>query len=324
MPQQSADARLAMQSGAVSQVLALACAVLSQAWLCVWLSLRVEPAASANPRLAALGPAWSLAIVAGVVSLLVAAALVMRTAIQPRLAPGARRSHRVVAALAGAAGAVGLAALLGGPCAVVAAMVAVGAVFYVLVARFIPPVGIITFALLVTLTAAIPNPRLSLGLPLALTLLHATLAGTAHHHIANLRPKLAPADWVGIGAGWVFWTLGLVVLATARSDLRGAAAGGAAPVVPPWIGPAVVFALFVALMVWSLRRQGPGSADQWTGVAALALVVYSVAWLASYAMWVAAAAGAVPALGCVPACVGRRGNKDTVTPARRLPSSAAH
>lgn len=276
------------------------CAVVSQASLCLWLSLATEPDPSANPRLTDMGPAGSVAVVAVVVALLQGAALVMRTSIQPRLRPGARRTRRVIGGVVGGLAAVAAASALGGPSAVVAAMVAAGAVFYVLVGRFLPPVGVVSLALLVTLTMAIPNPRLSDGLPLALTLLHVTLATSAHHHLANLRPKLASTDWVGIGAGWVFWTLGLVVLTSSRGGDAPALASEPAFALPLWVIPAAGLWVYAAVMVVALRRRM--NAPRWLGISCGFLALYSVAWLVPLGMWGAAAWQGALLLGCLPAC----------------------
>lgn len=266
--------------------LAMLGAAVAQGWLTVLLGRAIEPPAGQNPRLDALGTAGGLTLTAAAIAALVVGGLVFREAIRSRRDPAATpppsRVRMVSLGVALLVLSVALAVPLGALSAVIAMMAATGACFHILAGRFIPPVGIITLALLLTLVMALPNPQLTFAFPLMLTLLHVTIVGATHQHFAARGPAMRPADWAALGAGWVFWTLGLTVLMSSRN----AGDHGALTHAPDllrwvWVGPLVSLVLLIPCLAWAIRgasRRTARSRRIWL-VGGLGMIAHNAAWL---------------------------------------------
>jgi hypothetical protein len=299
-------------------------AAVAQGWLTIRLGRRIEPPAGWNARLDLLGDAGGLALCGAAIGALVVGGLILRESVRSRrgeaTTPTASRAAVMTLGLGLLALSVALAGPLGVLSAVIAAMTATGAVFHVLAGRFIAPVGIITLALLMTLVMALPNPDLTFAFPLMLTLLHVTVVGATHERFAARRPLHRPADWAALGAGWVFWTLGLTVLMSARHAADAGALGHAPDLLRwSWVGPTITSAAFVPALVWAVRRPASRpvrSARLWL-VGALGLIAHNAAWLAGVGDLVGAAllaATALPAIAAELVRVGWPGRLSGATP----------
>ena len=221
----------------------------------------------------------------------------------PRPAFGGRAAGVLVVTMLGLG--VGCAAVLGSAPFAVAALLAAVIVFYNLVGRFLPAVGIVTLGLLHALGMGVPNPAAAFAWPVLLTLTHVLAAGVARHRLDNRRPRLRGVDLAGVLLGWGFWSLGLLTLIRHRGgwtlgpDLRWA-----------WVGPTLAVAVFVLLAAWLTRHRRASAsarrraAARFRRLSVLWLVVYDAAWLLSAGLtWqagtVVTAAGAVGLIGWV-------------------------
>jgi len=262
-------------------------AAVAQGWLTIRLGRRIEPTGGWNARLDLLGEAGALALSGAAIGALVVGGLILRESVRSRRGaaprPAASRAAVMSLGLALLVLSVALATPLGVLSAVIGAMAAAGVVFHILAGRFIAPVGVITLALLLTLAMALPNPDLTFAFPLMLTLLHVTVVGATHERFAARRPMRRPADWAALGAGWVFWTLGLTVLMSARhADGSGALDHAPGLLRGAWVGPTITAAALLPALMWAVRRRGSRtdrSRRIWL-MGGLGLIAHNAAWLA--------------------------------------------
>ncbi len=307
---------------------AVVAAAVSGVWTMTLLAFAVEPGPTRTAGLDTLGLPLSLLAATGAAVGLAGGAVILNDLIDrrrdlalrrdapappappddaqpptPRPALGGRAAGVLVVAMLGLG--VGCAAVLGFASAAVAALLAAAIVFYNLVGRFLPAVGIVTLGLLHALGMGVPNPAAAFAWPVLLTLTHVLAAGVARHRLEDRRPRLRGVDLAGVLLGWGFWSLGLLTLIRHRGgwtlgpDLRWA-----------WVGPTLAVVVFVLLAAWLTRHRRVSAsarrraAARFRRLSMLWLVVYDAAWLLSAALiWqtaaVFAAAGAVGLIGWV-------------------------
>ncbi|MEO1236863.1 MAG: UbiA family prenyltransferase, partial [Planctomycetota bacterium] len=192
---------------------AVVLAGLSGGWLMTFLAFGVEAEATRNPALDALGLGRSLLASAGVSVGLGVCAVALNDVLDRRqdraLGRGGAEEDRPVAAgrvspqaataaaVAGLLVAVLAAGTLGPTSFRLAVLVGAGVLFYNLMGRFVPAIGVVTQALLFALAMAIPNPHASFAWPSLLAMTHVVAVGVMRHRWEDRRPRLGAA---GAGA----------------------------------------------------------------------------------------------------------------------------
>ena len=301
-------------------------AAVSGVWTMTFLAFAVEPAESRAAGLDVLGRGLSLLAATGAAGGLAVGAVVLNDLIDRRRdralhrepletsppAPpppagrtvlGGRSAGVLAVALLGTG--VGCAAVIGIGSAAVAALLAGIIVFYNLLGRFLPAVGIVTLGLLHGLGMGLPNPAAAFAWPVLLALTHVMLTGVVRHRLEDRRPRLRGIDLAGVSMGWGFWSLGVLTLIRHRGGwgldpgLHGV-----------WIGPTAAVVLFVGLAWWLTQHRGEGparrrAASRFRRLSVLWLVVYDAAWLVSAGLTEAAAAvvGVAAAIFLLARCV---------------------
>ena len=302
---------------------AVVAAAVSGVWTMTWLALEVEPTESRAAGLDVLGRGLALLAATGAAGGLAVGAVVLNDLIdrrrdralhrEPLESPPAAATGRTVlggrsagvlaVALLGLG--VGCAAVIGISSAAVAALLAGAIVFYNLLGRFLPAVGIVTLGLLHGLGMGVPNPAAAFAWPVLLALTHVMLTGVVRHRLEDRRPRLRGIDLAGVLMGWGFWSLGVLTLIRHRGGWS--ADPGLHGV---WIGPTAAVVLFVGLAWWLTRQRDEGAdrrraASRFRRLSVLWLVVYDAAWLVSAGLPRAAASvvGVAAAIFLLARCV---------------------
>ena len=186
-----------------------------------------------------------------------------------------------------------LVALLGAtwfglPAVGVTLLVAMGILFYDLLGRYVPAVGMLTIGLLHAAILFLPDPGLLFTLPAWLVMTHEMTVAILEHVLQDKRPRVSRRAVLAMGLGWIAattWLLGL-----------GAARGGWLVVdVVDLVPPLVAVAGFGLLVLRAVRRVDPAiGARRVRRLGTLWHPVYGTAWLLMLglpgaALWLGAA-----------------------------------
>ncbi|MEO0587892.1 MAG: hypothetical protein AAF078_09650 [Planctomycetota bacterium] len=157
----------------------------------------------------------------------------------------------------------------------VAALAALGGVFYAGFARFVPAIGVISLGLVVGASMAVPAPTQVPVWPVLLAMTH-VIACAAGRAALRPRPRWSAAHTVATLAGWCFWSLVWLGVAPWRGDVA------QTPAVSVAIAAAIA-AIFVLGVLASHARWVRGIAP------VVALHGYATAWLvgAGHPEWAA-------------------------------------
>jgi len=203
-----------------------------------------------------------------------------------------RQGQAVVVAIAALICALLAAAAFGGWSMHLAALTAIGMLFYNATGRFVPAVGIVTIGLIQGLHMLIPNAEFAFMLPVWTTVTHGMTVMAAVHVFASKRPPLSKRGIVGAATGWVIVTVAIFAVAKTR--------GGLWPIDRPLIllvWPGLAAASFVGLFVWVVRRgEGRVVADRLIRLGAVWQSFLAASWLAVAGLHVAAVSVAVLAV----------------------------
>jgi 4-hydroxybenzoate polyprenyltransferase len=280
--------------------LELVFSAVSNIWVMVFLSWRLQPNHSGEPEV----PAGSLAValtLGGIVGVgLALYGMAINDAIDVRHDRAFSPDRPIPAGAIGLTGAVGLsvvsvlAAMLasvwfdkGSP--VIFALTALAILFYNTTGKFVPAVGILLVGLARGLAMFIPSPWIGFAWPVWLAFTHVVFCYSIGHVLEAKRPRLRGAEGWGLCAGWAFWTLVLVVWMKTR--------GGFMVHGEPrlWLGPVLAVAAFACAALLLLHgrmkslRSRRAVGTSFMRLAVLWLIVYDAVWLASLEMYKAAA-----------------------------------
>lgn len=149
--------------------------------------------------------------------------------------------------------------------------------------KHIPSFGLVALALIYAAHMLIPNVRLVFMWPVWVAMTHALLVGALTHRLAGRRPALkAPVLGVAL-AGWLFWSVVLLLVGARRAGSvwpAGVSAYGA-------VGVLGLVLIFVVLAMFKVRATGSRAraAEKIQRYGSLWLVLYGVAWLAGEGLW---------------------------------------
>jgi 4-hydroxybenzoate polyprenyltransferase len=157
-------------------------------------------------------------------------------------------------------------------------LTAAAILFYNVVGKHIPAVGIVAVGLIYASHMLIANIEfLTFALPVWMVMTHAMVCAIAIYHLEDKRPRLSVRGWIGIFLGWLFWSLVLFSgsLATTGTLLPpGMALTGL-------LWPLAAVAGFAMTMRWKLSRARTAhlAAEKIRRYGALWECLYAGAWL---------------------------------------------
>ncbi len=169
-------------------------------------------------------------------------------------------------------------AAFGTPGIVLTALAAAGILFYDAAAKHIPAIGLVVIGLVHAVHMLIANHQLTFTLPVWLAMTHATAVATVIYLLEGKRPPLTPRASVALVAGWISWSVAILLLGWWQAGEggfwpRSLTSGGMA-----W--PVLAAAVFI----WLARRKIHGldraaAAEKLHRYGSLWGCVYAVSWL---------------------------------------------
>ena len=156
-------------------------------------------------------------------------------------------------------------------------LTAAAILFYNIVGKHIPAVGLVTVGLIYAAHMLIANIELMFTLPVWLLMTHVMVCAIAMYYLEDKRPRISFRGWVGIVLGWVFWSV--VLLSFPLSKYGTLLPDGFHVTSLLW--PLVAVVLFALTMRWKIfnARTSMLAAEKVRRYGALWECVYAVAWL---------------------------------------------
>lgn len=156
-------------------------------------------------------------------------------------------------------------------------LTAAAILFYNVVGKHVPAVGIVSVGLIYASCMLIANIELTFTLPVWLIMTHAMVCALAIYQLEDKRPRLSVRGWVGIFLGWLFWSLILFSGPLART-------GSLLPsgmAVTELIWPLASVAGFALTVRWKLSRAKNSllAAEKIRRYGALWECMYASSWL---------------------------------------------
>jgi hypothetical protein len=85
-------------------------------------------------------------------------------------------------------------------------LTAAAILFYNIVGKHIPAVGLVSVGLIYASHMLIANIELTFTLPVWMVMTHAMICATAMYLLEAKRPRLSFRGWMGVLCGWIFWS----------------------------------------------------------------------------------------------------------------------
>ncbi len=268
---------------------------LSNAWLMLFLARTIESQDTANPTLTALSLPLLMAITAVVAIGLSIYGLAINDIIDAErdkdfgperpIAAGAISRHTgLFLAVVGLVASLCASVWLGKVSVLIAGSAAVFVLFYDLIGKFLPALGIVALGLIRILIMLTPNPTMQFGWPIWLTMTHVVIVATLAYVLMGKRPRLTGTHFWGICLGWSFWSMVLIGWMRWR-DPEMLSYTPIPKVGQSWLLPALVGAAFLVAGWWTLRhkmrplprRRQAGA--RFMALGTLWLILYDAAWL---------------------------------------------
>jgi len=156
-------------------------------------------------------------------------------------------------------------------------LTAAAILFYNIVGKHVPAVGLVSVGFIYASHMLIANIELTFTLPVWHVMTHAMVCAIVMYYLEDKRPKISYRGWIGIVLGWIFWS---VVLWSVPLALYGKLLpDGVSAVSLLW--PLAAVAAFAMTMRWKLSRVRTPmlAAEKIRRYGALWACVYAAAWL---------------------------------------------
>jgi hypothetical protein len=165
-------------------------------------------------------------------------------------------------------------------------LTAAAILFYNIVGKHIPAVGLVSIGLIYASHMLIANIELTFTLPVWLVMTHAMVCSIAMYSLENKRPKISYRGWMGIIAGWLFWSAVLFSGPLAQQ-------GSLLPEgmhVTSLIWPFAAVVLFATTIRWKIShaRTPALAAEKVRRYGSLWECLYATAWLLALHLYVPA------------------------------------
>ncbi|HIA72782.1 MAG TPA: hypothetical protein EYO01_08830 [Phycisphaerales bacterium] len=156
-------------------------------------------------------------------------------------------------------------------------LTAAAILFYNVVGKHVPAIGIVAVGLIYASHMLIANIELTFTLPVWMVMTHAMVCAMTMYHLEDKRPRLSVRAWVAIFLGWLFWSMVLFYGPLARN-------GSLLPngmEVTELIWPLAAVAGFALTVRWKLSRAKNSflAAEKIRRYGALWECMYAAAWL---------------------------------------------
>ena len=86
-------------------------------------------------------------------------------------------------------------------------LTAAAILFYNIVGKHVPAIGLVTVGLIYASHMLIVNIELTFTLPVWMVMTHAMICATAMYLLEDKRPRLSFRGWMGVLCGWIFWSM---------------------------------------------------------------------------------------------------------------------
>ena len=167
-------------------------------------------------------------------------------------------------------------------------LTAAAILFYNIVGKHVPAVGLVTVGLIYASHMLIANIELTFTLPVWMVMTHAMICATAVYLLEDKRPRLSFRGWMGVLFGWMFWS---AVLFSGPLWRSGSLLPEGMEVVS-LLWPLAAVAGFAVMMRWKISRARTANiaAEKIRRYGALWQCVYAASWLLALqlftpAMW---------------------------------------
>ncbi|MBT4531086.1 MAG: UbiA family prenyltransferase [Phycisphaerae bacterium] len=162
-------------------------------------------------------------------------------------------------------------------------LTAAAVLFYNIVGKHVPAVGLVSVGLIYASHMLIANIELTFTLPVWLVMTHAMVCAIAIYTLEDKRPKISFRGWMGIILGWIFWSVVLFSGPLARQ-------GTLLPKgmqITELLWPLLAVALFVATIRWKMThaRTPLLAAEKVRRYGSLWECLYATAWLMALQMY---------------------------------------
>ncbi len=165
-------------------------------------------------------------------------------------------------------------------------LTAAAILFYNIVGKHVPAVGLVSVGLIYASHMLIANVELTFTLPVWLVMTHAMVCAIAMYVLEQKRPRISFRGGVGIFLGWIFWSIVLFSGPLARHGTL--LPDGVS--ISSLIWPLVAIVSFTVIVRWKLStaRTSFFAAEKIRRYGALWECVYAVAWLMTLQLYWAA------------------------------------
>ena len=158
--------------------------------------------------------------------------------------------------------------------------------FYNIIGKHVPAIGIICLGLIYASHMLIPNIELTFTLPVWLIMTHVMICSIAIYILEEKRPLISFRGWFGVFVGWLFWT---IVLFSASFATIGNILPSEMDV---WalcwpLGAIISFALLIRFKL-STAKTNIHAAEKIRRYGALWQCVYAISWLSALQLYTAA------------------------------------
>ena len=149
--------------------------------------------------------------------------------------------------------------------------------FYNVIGKHIPSIGIVCIGFIYVIHMLIPNIELTFTLPVWMIMTHVMGCSIAVYLLENKRPQLSTRGWVGILLGWLLWT---VLILSGPLAMSGTLLPEGVHVLSlVWPVIAIVSFLVVIRIKISKARTPQLAAEKLRRYGSLWQCVYATAWL---------------------------------------------
>jgi len=156
-------------------------------------------------------------------------------------------------------------------------LTAAAILFYNVVGKHIPAVGLVSVGLIYASHMLIANIELTFTLPVWMIMTHAMACATAIYFLEDKRPRLSARGWLGVLLGWIFWSIVLCYGPIARHGTL--LPDGMHIVSLLW--PLAAVAGFILTIRWKVSRARTSmlAAEKVRRYGAIWECLYAAAWL---------------------------------------------
>lgn len=149
--------------------------------------------------------------------------------------------------------------------------------FYNIVGKHVPAIGIVSVGLIYASHMLIANIELTFTLPVWLVMTHTMICATSMYLLEDKRPRISFRGWMGVLFGWLFWS----AILFSGPILRNGSLLPSDMDIVSLLWPLAAVAGFAVLMRWKISgaRTSAMAAEKIQRYGALWQCVYAAAWL---------------------------------------------